>query len=592
MAEAGTSGIQPEACGGLYGALGVGRDASAEGLKKAYRECAKRWHPDKTAHLSADEKAAADAKFDAAREAFEILSDPQRRAIYDGTGETSGGATRHETASYLSEVFGDLVALSPFCGTLWIELLFSDDEPQKTTVNASPSKVGGKAGYTTSESFARAAEGEDPPLETNELIDDDLPTQTSRSGIGVRVAQHLYASAAYSIMPNGTGNEDGVGKLHGSKRLLQYQREREAVLAQGLRESLFVLSGNNLSEEEDCMIKDRLMASASDAAADSRPRGLRLLKAAAQGLSASSSWSLTGPRAVHAAKAQWALARAAGAATWAIVGGSEEAASEHASEAVTRLSEADVLSTCFAAKAALLDGVDANTRTAVQRRLPQLAEALNSAADTAEARAVEMAAAQNARACKPGAPPRHKLKMPGGMLFLGSAAPRDGEADGDLVPHGDGRLFFADGSCHDGHFDGGRADGRGRLFGGAAAQEGCVWEGVWKQNRRTGAFEVWDSKGILWLERYDETGKKVARKKAPAAGNESGAMLQEIKEPLPAVPCSRCGKRFQMRWGSVQWCRSHKDGLWQGDKSAWSCCGATVKDSPGCEVLAHQAADE
>jgi hypothetical protein len=154
-----------------------------------------------------------------------------------------------------------------------------------------------------------------------------------------------------------------------------------------------------------------------------------------------------GPRAVHAAKAQWALARAAGAATWAIVGGSDEAAAEHASEAVTRLSEADVLCTCFATKTALLHGVEAEVQKAMQRRLLQLAEALNSAADTAEARAEEMAAAQNARECGPCAPRQHKLKMPGDMLYLGAAAHRDGDGKGDLVPHGDGRLFFADGSC-------------------------------------------------------------------------------------------------------------------------------------------------
>jgi hypothetical protein len=406
-------------------------------------------------------------------------------------------------------------------------------------------------------------------VSADDLLDDDsAPTRSSGPGIAIRVARHLYASAAYSIAPVGAGCEDGIDNLEGSKRLLQCQREREAAIAQGFRERLFLQPGNNLSEEEDCAIKERLLASASDAAGASRPRGLRLLRAAAQGLSASSSWSLMSSRAVHAAKAQWALARAAGAATWAMVGGSEEAAAEHAAEAVTRLSEADVLCTCFAAKTALLDGVDADAEKAVQRRLILLTEVLHHAANTAETHAAELAAAQNAKASKSRAPLQHKLKMPGGMLYLGAAAHRDGDPKGDLVPHGDGRLFFVDGSCHDGHFDGGRADGRGRFFGGAGIQEGCVWEGSWKQNRRVGAFEVWDSKGILWLEKYDEAGKKVARKRAPTAGDSSGAVLQEAKEQFPAVLCNRCGKRFQQRWGSLQLCRS------------------------GDEVLAHQAVVE
>merc|ERR1712187_281562 len=117
--------------------------------------------------------------------------------------------------------------------------------------------------------------------------------------------------------------------------------------------------------------------------------------------------------------------------------------------------------------------------------------------------------------------------MPGGMLYLGAAKHRDGDSKGDLVPHGSGRLFFADGSCHDGQFDHGRADGRGRWFGAAGAQEGFVVEGVWKQNLRVGSFEVWDSKGVLWLEKYNEMGKKIARKKALAVACESsGPLLQ------------------------------------------------------------------
>lgn len=576
---------EPGVRGGLYGALGVGQDASAADLKKAYRDCAKIWHPDKTAHLSDDEKAAADAKFNAAREAFDILSDPQRREIYDATGESSGGGTRHETAAYLAEVFGDLSALSPLCGTLWLELLFCDEmktAPDKLD-SANTDIDGTRAGYPTSDD--KSASDSTAASINSERADGGA----AKSGMGVRLARHLYASASYSMMPSGGGSGDAKS---GSAALLKRQREREVELTEGLRERLSVKEGGDFSEEHDAVVKTRTVEAASEIAGTTHPRGLRLLRASAQGLLATSSWSLMGPRTAHIAKAQWALAKAAGSALWAVVGGSEEAAAEHASEAVTRLSEADVLCTCFAARAALLEGVGPEVQAATTRRLTLLAEALMSAADASEARANEIAAAQYKQYSKPSQPAKHRLKMPGGMLYLGAAAHRDGESGGDLVPHRDGRLFFADGSCHDGHFDYGRADGRGRLFGSAAAQAGCVWEGIWKQNRRVGSFEVWDAKGVQWLERYDDTGKKVARKKAPVAGTEvaDSAVVQEVKELHPAVTCKRCDRLFQLRWGSVQWCRSHGDGLWDADKSKWSCCGAAEKDSPGCEVDKHQAA--
>lgn len=66
-----------------YEVLGVPRDADAEAIKKAYRALALRWHPDRH---QGDAKTAAEARFKAASEAYEVLSDPAKREKYDRFG--------------------------------------------------------------------------------------------------------------------------------------------------------------------------------------------------------------------------------------------------------------------------------------------------------------------------------------------------------------------------------------------------------------------------------------------------------------------------------------------------------------------------
>ncbi len=64
-----------------YEVLGLGREASGEEIKKAYRALALKYHPDKN---KGDERA--EARFKEAAEAFEVLSDPEKRATYDRHG--------------------------------------------------------------------------------------------------------------------------------------------------------------------------------------------------------------------------------------------------------------------------------------------------------------------------------------------------------------------------------------------------------------------------------------------------------------------------------------------------------------------------
>jgi molecular chaperone DnaJ len=68
----------------LYGLLGVSRDADAETIKKAYRKAARKLHPD----VNPDPEA--NAQFQEVGRAYEVLSDPQKRAAYDRGGDPFG----------------------------------------------------------------------------------------------------------------------------------------------------------------------------------------------------------------------------------------------------------------------------------------------------------------------------------------------------------------------------------------------------------------------------------------------------------------------------------------------------------------------
>ena len=61
-----------------YEVLGVARTANDEELKKAYRRCAMKFHPDRNPG-----DAAAEASFKECKEAYEVLSDPVKREEYN-----------------------------------------------------------------------------------------------------------------------------------------------------------------------------------------------------------------------------------------------------------------------------------------------------------------------------------------------------------------------------------------------------------------------------------------------------------------------------------------------------------------------------
>jgi molecular chaperone DnaJ len=95
----------------FYEILGVARNASDDEIKKSYRKMAMKYHPDR----NPDSKEA-EGKFKEAKEAYEMLSDPQKRAAYDQYGHAGvdpnmggfGGGAGGFGGGGFSDAFGDI----------------------------------------------------------------------------------------------------------------------------------------------------------------------------------------------------------------------------------------------------------------------------------------------------------------------------------------------------------------------------------------------------------------------------------------------------------------------------------------------------
>ena len=94
-----------------YEVLGLARDASDDEIKKAYRKLAMKWHPDRN-----PDNPKAEERFKEAKEAYEILSEPSKRGMYDQYGHAGvdpsaaagAGAGFGGFADAFGDIFGDI----------------------------------------------------------------------------------------------------------------------------------------------------------------------------------------------------------------------------------------------------------------------------------------------------------------------------------------------------------------------------------------------------------------------------------------------------------------------------------------------------
>jgi molecular chaperone DnaJ len=144
-----------------YEVLGVGRNASADEIKKAYRKLALKYHPDKNPgdHTAED-------RFKEAASAYEILGDAEKKARYDrfghaGTGgggfHGGGGMNMEDIFSQFGDIFGGAFAGGGFGG-------FGGGGTQRRTVKGSNLRVRLKL------TLAEISEGVEKQLKLQKLV--------------------------------------------------------------------------------------------------------------------------------------------------------------------------------------------------------------------------------------------------------------------------------------------------------------------------------------------------------------------------------------------------------------------------------------
>jgi molecular chaperone DnaJ len=140
-----------------YEILGVDRQADNEELKKAYRKLALRYHPDRNpGNKEAEEQ------FKQAAEAYEVLSDPKKRQVYDAYGYEGLQGTGFSGFRGFEDIFSSF-------GDIFDEF-FSFGFGSRPRQRRSPARPGNDLGYELTLSFEEAVFGTEKEIEVDTYV--------------------------------------------------------------------------------------------------------------------------------------------------------------------------------------------------------------------------------------------------------------------------------------------------------------------------------------------------------------------------------------------------------------------------------------
>lgn len=161
-----------------YEVLGVSKTASQEEIKKAFRTLAKKYHPD----ANPENKEEAAEKFKEISEAYEVLSDENKRRMYDQTGRVDFGSGRSDFTWQDFSHFDDFSDLRDIFGKIF----------------------GGNFGFGGSNDFFSGMQNSGPNLDLVTSVDINLEEAYYGSTRMLKYRRNAPCQAC-----NGTGSKDG-----------------------------------------------------------------------------------------------------------------------------------------------------------------------------------------------------------------------------------------------------------------------------------------------------------------------------------------------------------------------------------------------
>lgn len=142
----------------FYAILGLQKSATAEDIKKAYRELARKWHPDKFASAPKEEQEKAERKFKEIQEANSVLSDANKRQQYDLGGfdfeNNTNGFSGFQSAS-----FADFSRMAPM-----FQMFFNNGSSNQFTFSTNPTAGRRQGGSQFFSNFQGFQDGDEEDL--------------------------------------------------------------------------------------------------------------------------------------------------------------------------------------------------------------------------------------------------------------------------------------------------------------------------------------------------------------------------------------------------------------------------------------------